>query len=71
MTVIPNSSSAGYDWTKSSFSGGSNNCVETALDALPAALPVRDSKVPAGPAVVFGGDAWTGFLGAVKSGDLA
>ncbi|MFB7499489.1 DUF397 domain-containing protein [Streptomyces sp. NPDC056161] len=38
---------------------------------MPAALPVRDNKVPAGPAVVFGDDAWSGFLGAVKGGTLA
>jgi hypothetical protein len=71
MTTIPNASTTGYDWTKSSFSGGSNDCVEVALHAVPAALPVRDSKVPTGPAVVFGDVAWDGFVDAVKRGDIA
>jgi hypothetical protein len=71
MTRIPNASAAGFEWTKSSYSGGNNNCIEVAHGALSAALPVRDSKQPAGPAVVFGGAAWTGFVAAVKRGDVA
>lgn len=70
MTVIPNSSATDFTWTKSSYSGGNNNCIEVAHGALPAALPVRDSKVPAGPAVVFGDTAWGGFVDAVKRGDV-
>lgn len=71
MTVIPNSSSAGFEWTKSTYSGGSNDCVEVAPSAIPAALPVRDSKQPAGPAVVFDDTTWGLFVDAVKRGDLA
>lgn len=71
MTTIKNSSAAGFAWTKSSYSGGNNNCVEAALGALSAALPVRDSKQPAGPAVVFGDTGWGVFVDAVKRGDLA
>ncbi|MFF9525426.1 DUF397 domain-containing protein [Streptomyces achromogenes] len=71
MTSITNASATGFNWTKSSYSGGNNNCVEAALGALPAALPVRDSKREDGPAVVFAGTAWTGFLDAVKRGDVA
>jgi hypothetical protein len=70
MTRIPNASLVGLAWTRSTYSGGSNDCVEVA-HGLPAVLPVRDSKVPAGPAVVFKDTAWGSFVEAVKSGDLA
>lgn len=40
-------------WRKSSYSdGGLNNCVEVA-DNFPGLIPVRDSKAPTGPALVF------------------
>lgn len=71
MIRIPDSSATGFEWTKSSYSGGNNNCVEVAPGAIPAALPVRDSKVPAGPAVVFSDTHWGIFVDAVKRGDLA
>ncbi|MFJ6723952.1 DUF397 domain-containing protein [Streptomyces sp. NPDC091281] len=64
--IITDASTTGFVWTKSSYSGGNNNCVEVAHGILPAALPVRDSKTPAGPAIVFGSDAWTGFVDALK-----
>ncbi|SES46781.1 protein of unknown function [Streptomyces sp. yr375] len=70
MTMIPDASAYGFNWTKSSFSGGNNNCVEVALGAVPAALPVRDSKAPAGPAVLFGNFSWGVFVDAVKRGDV-
>jgi hypothetical protein len=71
MTVITNSSAAGFAWTKSSYSGNQGNCLEVAHGAVPAALPVRDSKVPAGPAVVFDDTAWGMFVSALKRGDVA
>lgn len=71
MTRIADASAPGLVWTKSSYSGGNNNCVEVAFGAIPAALPVRDSKLPAGPAVVFADTAWGGFVDAVKRGNVA
>jgi hypothetical protein len=68
--IITDSSAAGFAWTRSTYSGNQGDCVEVAHGALPAALPVRDSKVPAGPAVVFGADSWWGFVDAVKRGDV-
>ncbi|MFI0937660.1 DUF397 domain-containing protein [Streptomyces sp. NPDC021020] len=58
-------------WRKSSYSGGSNpdSCVEVVLDH-PHLVPVRDSKDPHGPALLFAADAWTAFLGEVKAGRL-
>ncbi|MFJ2193374.1 DUF397 domain-containing protein [Kitasatospora sp. NPDC087861] len=37
---------------------------------LPGAVPVRDSKDPHGPALVFPAAAWGAFIAAVRSGDL-
>ncbi|MEU5058539.1 MULTISPECIES: DUF397 domain-containing protein [unclassified Streptomyces] len=55
-------------WRKSSYSGGdSGDCLEVNDHA--AHVPVRDSKNPHGPAVVFTSGAWTAFLGAVKAAD--
>jgi hypothetical protein len=70
MNRIPNASLVDFTWTKSTYSGGSNDCVEVA-HGLPSALPVRDSKAPAGPAVVFKDTTWGVFVDAVKRGDLA
>ncbi|MDG4816839.1 DUF397 domain-containing protein [Micromonospora sp. WMMD956] len=44
---------------RSSSNGG--NCVEVA-DNLPGVVGVRDSKDPAGPALVFGPVAWRAFV---------
>jgi Domain of unknown function (DUF397) len=49
-------------WRKSSYSGGNaTDCLEI-VDHHPDGLPVRDSKVPHGPAVVFGRSAWSWFV---------
>lgn len=56
-------------WRKSSYSGSSEgSCVEV-LDGYPAGVPVRDSKDPHGPAVVFPAAAWAAFIAAVKATD--
>ncbi|EYT78926.1 DUF397 domain-containing protein [Streptomyces andamanensis] len=57
----------GVRWLRSSYSTGANNCVET---ARPAAQPyagllaVRDSKAPAGPALLFSRTSWARFTAA-------
>ncbi|SEP90312.1 protein of unknown function [Streptomyces sp. yr375] len=51
-------------WLRSSYSTGANNCVETARPAhgpWAGLLAVRDSKDPAGPALLFSPESWTGF----------
>ena len=49
-------------WFKSSYSAGDGGqCVEVAVAA--SAIHVRDSKDTAGPALTFGPDAWTAFIG--------
>lgn len=59
----------GAMWRKSSFSGQGGDCVEVA-DGLPGVVPVRDSKNPAGPALVFPAAAWSAFVAGVKAGDF-
>ncbi|MFJ9696655.1 DUF397 domain-containing protein [Kitasatospora sp. NPDC101183] len=56
-------------WHKSSYSGPDNECVEVA-DGIPGAIPVRDSKNPGGPSLLFSAAAWTAFITAVRKGDL-
>ncbi|MFF6999480.1 DUF397 domain-containing protein [Streptomyces sp. NPDC008313] len=54
-------------WRKSAYSdGGANNCLEVA-DGVAGAVPVRDSKVPDGPVVVFGASSWAYFVTGVKA----
>ena len=57
-------------WRKSSHSNGDGgDCVEVA-DGLPGVVPVRDSKDPDGPALVFTRDAWRAFITDVRDGRL-
>ncbi|MDT0343057.1 DUF397 domain-containing protein [Streptomyces litchfieldiae] len=60
------------EWTKSSFSGGDGGqCVEFSRTfARAGVVPVRDSKIPADGVLVFGLDGWSGFVAAVKRGEL-
>ncbi|MFF8267252.1 DUF397 domain-containing protein [Streptomyces sp. NPDC016562] len=69
MSATPHSSSGlltSARWRRSSRSTGMNNCVEAAVldDGL---LAVRDSKRADGPAVLFTGPAWDGFLATVRA----
>uniref|UniRef100_A0AAU3GXD3 DUF397 domain-containing protein n=1 Tax=Streptomyces sp. NBC_01401 TaxID=2903854 RepID=A0AAU3GXD3_9ACTN len=60
MSRIPELGSTA--WRKSSYSdGGANNCLEVA-DNFPGLVPVRDSKVPDGPALIVNAPAWTAFV---------
>ncbi|MFF1906231.1 DUF397 domain-containing protein [Kitasatospora sp. NPDC058218] len=55
---------------KSSHSGGNGgDCVEVA-PGFPGLVPVRDSKDPEGPALVFPASAWRSFVAAVRAGDF-
>ncbi|MET9846054.1 DUF397 domain-containing protein [Streptomyces ossamyceticus] len=37
-------------------------------DGFQAVVPVRDSKVPQGPALCFGAASWAAFMGESKAG---
>ncbi|MET8722397.1 DUF397 domain-containing protein [Streptomyces misionensis] len=53
-------------WRKSTYSGGEeqNACLEVA-DGVPGVVPVRDSKLAAGPVLLIGPVAWARFVGSV------
>jgi len=58
-------------WRKSSYSDNNGgDCVEAAPGFLPGEVPVRDSKDPEGPALIFGADAFAAFVTAVKAGEF-
>ncbi|MFJ9376218.1 DUF397 domain-containing protein [Streptomyces sp. NPDC101455] len=53
-------------WHKSSYSGGDGgDCLEVA-DGNPVLVPVRDSKNPLGPKLVFRAEAWSSFVDDLK-----
>lgn len=57
-------------WRKSSYSNqDGGECVEVS-DDFAAAVPVRDSKVPHGPALVFPAAGWASFVSALRGGQL-
>ncbi|MEU5535965.1 DUF397 domain-containing protein [Streptomyces sp. NPDC020362] len=74
MPALPRNVPASTDlhdvrWLRSSYSTGANNCVETARPLSgPRAglLAVRDSKDPAGPALLFSPGSWAGFVTALR-----
>lgn len=58
-------------WRKSSYSGSEGGSCLEVLDDYPIGVPVRDSKTPEGPALVFPSTGWTSFVTAVKDGRLS
>lgn len=49
-------------WRKSSYSNGqSGDCVEVA-DGFPGVIPIRDSKTPEAPALIFRTRSWATFI---------
>ncbi|MFC9994362.1 DUF397 domain-containing protein [Nocardia sp. NPDC127526] len=54
-------------WFKSSRSGAGKECVEVAFLAGER-VGVRDSKNPAGPALVFGARDWDSFTAGIANG---
>ncbi|MFF7231229.1 DUF397 domain-containing protein [Streptomyces sioyaensis] len=62
-----------HPWVKSSYSSqDGGNCVEwsPAHAGAHGAVPVRDSKDPKGPALMFEPAAWSAFVAGVQAGDF-
>ncbi|MEU5832612.1 DUF397 domain-containing protein [Streptomyces diacarni] len=56
-------------WRRSSYSANNGgNCLEVADDHTATTIPVRDSKNPHGPVLLFTDQAWTAFLAHVRGG---
>ncbi|WP_225834768.1 DUF397 domain-containing protein [Streptomyces sp. NK08204] len=55
-------------WRKSSYSNPDGGACLEVSDTAPSAVPVRDSKTPHGPALVFAAMPWASFVTAVKGG---
>ncbi|UQA92984.1 DUF397 domain-containing protein [Streptomyces halobius] len=72
--MSPDLDLAAAEWVKSSYSEGNGGaCVEFSRDLAhrPHGLvPVRDSKDPDGPALIFPATGWSSFVSAVKRGDF-
>ncbi|MFE5586646.1 DUF397 domain-containing protein [Kitasatospora sp. NPDC056531] len=60
---------AGARWVKSRYSGNGGNCIEVASD-FPGVMPVRDSKDPEGPVLLFPAEAWRSFVAATAAGEF-
>ncbi|WP_181803895.1 DUF397 domain-containing protein [Streptomyces shenzhenensis] len=66
MRNIPDDDLSTAVWHKSSYSaGGNDDCLEVTHD-FPALVPVRDSKTPRGPKLVFRTEAWSAFVENLK-----
>ncbi|WP_130799152.1 DUF397 domain-containing protein [Streptomyces otsuchiensis] len=58
-------------WFTSSYSGSGGQCIEVAADLVSVgAVPVRDSKNPAGPALAVPAGAFAAFVAGVKAGEI-
>ncbi|WNF26850.1 DUF397 domain-containing protein [Streptomyces sp. C11-1] len=57
----------GAAWRTASYSGNTGGeCVEVAAASPCGSVPVRDSKNPAGPAIVLGAPAWQAFVDGLR-----
>jgi hypothetical protein len=75
MSLIRNGMDAtalpGVTWIKSSYSGPTGgNCVEVAFLG-DGQIAVRNSRHPAGPALIFTAAEWDAFLGGARDGQFA
>ncbi len=67
--MTPTTDLSGASWVKSSFSSDGGQCIEVApAFAASGIMPVRDSKDPEGPALLFPVGAFAAFVAEVKGG---
>ncbi|MBC9730238.1 DUF397 domain-containing protein [Streptomyces sp. TRM68367] len=59
----------GAAWVKSSYSDAAQQCIEVTA-SFPGVVPVRDSKNPEGPALVFPQAAFAEFVNAAVAGEF-
>ncbi|MGW6912720.1 DUF397 domain-containing protein [Kitasatospora sp. NPDC054939] len=66
---MPSHDLTSISWFVSSYSNNGGECIEVSSD-LPGLVPVRDSKDPEGPALLFPTDAWRSFVHAVRTDEF-
>lgn len=70
MPAAELSAATGVAWVKSSRSGPTGgNCVEVAFLA-DSRVAVRNSRQPAGPALLFTAAEWAAFVGGARDGEF-
>lgn len=69
MSEAPDKILSRVTWRKSSYTANNGNCVEIG-EGLADIMPVRDSKNPDGPALIFPMGSWADFVAGVKAGDF-
>jgi hypothetical protein len=57
-------------WRKSSYTNGDGGACVEVVDGLPGVTPVRDSKAPEGPALIFPNAGWSAFVTAIRNDAL-
>ncbi|MFI5620730.1 DUF397 domain-containing protein [Streptomyces sp. NPDC051567] len=59
-------------WFTSSYSDNGGACIEAATNLVPSrgVVPVRDSKDPHGPALIFRSAAFASFTASIKAGTV-
>ncbi|MEV5144547.1 DUF397 domain-containing protein [Streptomyces sp. NPDC052727] len=67
---VPAGAMTGVTWRKSSYSNPDGGACLEVSDSLSPAVPVRDSKAPDGPALLFAAGPWSSFVAAVRTGAL-
>ncbi|MFI1303489.1 DUF397 domain-containing protein [Streptomyces sioyaensis] len=67
--TIPNATALS-GWRKSSYSDSNGGSCLEVLDGHPFGIPIRDSKTPHGPALLFPADSWIPFVSALKNGEF-
>lgn len=53
-------------WRRSSYSNQDGGACLEVCDGFAAVVPVRDSKVPHGPVLVFPAGGWASFVSGIK-----
>jgi hypothetical protein len=71
LLVTDQIESSGAAWFKSSRSDNGGACIEVAPGFISGFVPVRDSKAPEGPTLLFRAAVFVAFVGAIKAGEFA
>ncbi|MEU5839782.1 DUF397 domain-containing protein [Streptomyces diacarni] len=57
-------------WRTSSYTNGEGGACVAVADGFPGVLPVRDTKCPEGPTLVFPAGSWDAFVRTVRGSSV-